>query len=295
MNQIDERKLQMESFMRKVEQARRAEEILRESRNTTAQKIAAINREKINAKENCANALFAKLYSNALPLKQEYKNAYMKDLGDAIVIFIKKRCPEGTMAYLDNARKQSVPARCMCEAVNSFVDKYFAKFFENIEETDVDDIKMDVEDPDVKEGLESISLDLNHDDIAEIVRTNVENTIRDEREQVRAEDSALAELQKKLEDDDDIKTESAIDMAVAVAHVNTDVKRPSLFNGIMIGNVTMFSESAPELDEVACQKKSFFESVKEYTKWEMISALMLESFDKYELLNIADKYARNKI
>ena len=54
-----------------------------------------------------------------------------------------------------------------------------------------------------------------------------------------------------------------------------------------------FTESG--LDEEHIGKKAFFESVKEYTLWDMMATLGIENYNENTIDFIADQYARGNM
>lgn len=291
---IDQKKTGMSAFLNNLQKLQDEEESMRQMKNNPQYKLNVIADEKKKGLENCAAGVICKIYRDALPMDPEYKAGYMSELDAGFIQHIKGKNPEGVYAYIvDSAKAGSKPAKLMLEAVNSAINECCKKFYENLDELDADKIDLGPESKEVKDGIAQITSKMDYEEISKIIEDNVQETVRREIENTKEEDRKLAELQEKLAADETVQTESAIDMALAQAGMSTKQFQPSLFGGIMIGNVTMFSESG-ELDEEHVQKKAFFESVKEYTKLETLSVLDMQRYGVGDVENLALKYAYGK-
>ena len=141
---------------------------------------------------------------------------------------------------------------------------------------------------------DKITDDMGYDQVSDIIKEHVKETVQDEIRKTKAEDEHVKELEDSLANDETLTTESAIDKKLqAIGESGSVPYVPSLFTGIMINKTDAFTESG--LDEEHIQKKAFFESVKEYTLWDMMHTLGLEDYSKGDIDFIATKYARGTI
>ena len=291
---LDENKKSVSDFISKLEEeekARKSDEILRNKKST---KIEKINQEIQKAKEMTVSDIFAKIYKDALPIDASYKYASSYDLDNGVTSFIKNRCKsESPYQYIaEKCSKGVTSAIAMNEAVNEEVNGYFRKFYENIDETDIDDICLPEDDR--KSIVDKISSDMDYDQVSQIINDHVTSTVQDEISRTQKEDEHVKELEDVLAANEAITTESAIDTELEKMGEGKKEYIPSLFTGIMINKTNLYTESA-DLDEEHIEKKAFFESVKEYTLWDMVHTLGLEKFSKNDIDFTATKYARGTI
>lgn len=294
MGSIDEQRNRMVNFLDELERTQR-EEIARDKfRNRPEAKFRKIKSEKEIAKENCSRKIFERIYLNALPVDQEYKTTHMKELGAGVYTFIQDRCPKGAAMYLvESSKKGCVPAKRILESVNKCVDAHFRKFYENLEETDIDDIKMDTDSTEVETNLDKITCDMDLDQISEIIENNVRSTIQHEIKQTKEEDEKIKALQEKLAADENMVTEDALNRELSKNGMLHKTYEPGLFSAIMIHKVENIQEAAEEeMDPEMIQKQAFFESVEEFTKWSMVSVLNMEKLTGNNYQRLANRYAR---
>ena len=145
-----------------------------------------------------------------------------------------------------------------------------------------------------KSIVDKISSDMDYDQVSQIINDHVTSTVQDEISRTQKEDEHVKELEDVLAANEEITTESAIDTELEKMGEGKKEYIPSLFTGIMINKTNLYTESA-DLDEDHIEKKAFFESVKEYTLWDMVHTLGLEKFSKNDIDFTATKYARGTI
>lgn len=291
---LDENKKSVSDFISKLEEeerTRKSEEILRNKKST---KLEKIKQEIQKVKELTVADIFAKIYKDALPIDASYKAASSCDLDNGVSLFIKKHCnAESPYQYIaEKCSKGVTSAVAMNEAVDTAVSGYFRKFYENIDETDIDDIKLPEDDR--KSIVDKISSDMDYDEVSSIINDHVTTTIQNEIERTKQEDEHVKELENTLAENEEVTTESAIDKELERMGEGKKEYVPSLFTGIMINKTNVYTESG-DLDEEHIEKKAFFESVKEYALWDMVHTLGLEKFNKNDVDFIAIKYARGTI
>ena len=87
-----------------------------------------------------------------------------------------------------------------------------------------------------------------------------------------------------------------ISLEFDIALENSEYMMDTIYSVLSIeGNNIYLKESSGELDEEHIGKKAFFESVKEYTLWDMVHTLGFENFSKGDIDFTATKYARGTI
>ena len=287
-------KQSVSSFIKKLEHEDIAEKNAAALKNMTSTKLNRISQKSEEAKELTTADIFAKIYRDALPIDDSYKVASACELDNGVTSFVKAKCKSlSPYKYIvERAGSGCKSAENMMSAVNESVDEYFKKFYESVKDTDFEDIEMP--ESDRKTIVDKITDDMGYDQVSDIIKEHVKETVQDEIRKTKAEDEHVKELEDSLANDETLTTESAIDKKLqAIGESGSVPYVPSLFTGIMINKTDAFTESG--LDEEHIQKKAFFESVKEYTLWDMMHTLGLEDYSKGDIDFIATKYARGTI
>lgn len=284
----------MEKFLGELDRQQQSVQTQRNHNCSPLVKIDIINKRKEESKRSMVQALLTKLYKQSLPFNDEYKATYDAELGEQFQSFMKPYCKDGSVyEYIISAKKHGCkPAEMLLESVDNAVERHFYTFLENVNTVDPDDIKMD---DSIKENeMNTISLNLDYDQISNIIMNNVKTTVKHERELVEQEDAKIKEIETALSENPEMVTESAIDIELKRHGLRGKVYTPTLFNGIMINKLTSFTESGEGMDELTLQQLAFTESVKEYTGLSVLSTLGLEKISGSRYTNLAYQYARCK-
>lgn len=288
---IDRKREGMAAFLSELREREDQEMLMQQYKENPNYKLSILNEERDKGLENCAAGVICKIYRDALPLDDEYKDANQRELDDGFINTLKQKSPDGVYTFLSSCTSAGCkPAKLMLEAVTEAIDDSCRKFYENLDEVNPDEIDMGPSSKIVNDAVEKVTAKMDYDQISEIIEQNVQNTVKREIETQKAEDEKLQELQSKLAEDDSVQTESAIEAALMSEGMFKKQYQPTLFNGIMIGKVKEFTESG-DLDTEHVQKKAFFESVKEYTKIETLSMLNMVKFNQSQLNQLANEYA----
>lgn len=308
------------SFMEQVQLAKEEREQERAFQNSTDYKLHCLNREREEAKGVCLDKVFAKLYKDTLPLNDDYKVAQGEDLDSEIKDFISTRCPKGMEYYIhEGIKKGSKPASRIMEAVNDVVNNEYNKKALKIEDIDVKDLVFR-NDSDMQTKVDVMNRDLGLEDVSQIIHDNVKTTVLSEIERAKKEKEDLQRLEAELAQNVNISNEAAIEQELMVrGYTETRDFQPSLFQGIMIGNIDKYEklqksgqftpeytyeaakeygytyesvDGQPPLSTVA--EMAFIESVKELTCLNIVQALKLESFTPRDINTLAYEYASIK-
>jgi len=295
MSNIDESRQRVEDFIANVEARQVQQELNAEYKRSRQYKYGCVEEARKRGLENCAAGVISKIYTDALPMDKSYKGTHQDELDGYFLGFIKKKNPNGAYAYLtDCAHHGSKPAKMIIESVDSCIDKLCRTFYEEIDETEAEDINLEKNDKSIIRGIEDITTNMDSEAISTAIENNVEATIQREIQNTREEDERLQNLQERLKSDNEVNTESALEAAMTREGFapNTEYK-PSLFSGIMIHKSNLFEESG--LDDEAIQKKAFSESVKEYTALELLHTMNFEKMKAADVDRLAQKYAYGMI
>ena len=150
------------------------------------------------------------------------------------------------------------------------------------------------------------------DDLTTVIHDNVKNSVMSEINRAKQEKENIKNLEAELANDMNITSEAAAEKAIARRGFNrTKVFQPSLFQGIMIGmtekansiyessddNVDYQYEALSEFDyksdgASSIEEAAFIESVKEFTKLNIVKAFKLEQFTPRRVNDLASKYVR---
>jgi len=318
MATFEEREEKVFDFMRLVQEQMDAMQDEEDFRNSTNYKLKMLDKCEHDAKDICLDRLFARIYKDATPLSDDYKNAYTDDLDTAFHQFMQQRCPKGMEYYVKEGLKKKSPfAQKALEAVNDLVDSEYRDKAMNIEDIDPNDLVFATDD-DVQKKIDVIGQDLSVPEISQAVNTNVRNTILSEIRRAKERKNAEKNLELDLANDIQVNSQESVESALELHDVKVRDYTPSLFNGILINKINElrpryesgelqnvftydalvdFGKPSPyeegaEPKYASLQDLAFIEAVKEYTGWSVLKALRLESMDKNRVNDLAHEYAQ---
>lgn len=311
---LNDRESKVINFMDEVEKIKNSQNAEEQYKQTDDYKLKCIKNEKEKAKGICLDAIFSKIYKDAIPMDDSYKISHGKDLDTEFNDFINMRCHKGMEYYIKEAIKNgSEPAKRLMEAVDTLIKEEYQDKELNIKDTNVNEIPFDVNSDSVQDRLKVISSNMNLPEISEIIKDNVKAQVREEIEKSKKEDEDMKNLQDELNNDPTITSEGAIEKALNLRGIGLKKEyTPSLIEGIMVNKLNTLKESSeniikeysPEddntneslsIDADALNKLAFIESVKELTKWNIVSTFNLEKVNKYTSKKIANAYASGLI
>lgn len=277
---VDSLESKMKKFIDTLNKEREIAHANKAARQRPEHKLGLIKKMEKDAKEHCAAEVVCKIYRDALPLDEEYRDSNKYELDEFFIKRMKQRNPKSNGMYdyiTDCAHKGSKPAKMLVEEVDGLVRRLVSYYYENMDTLDTEDIELGLDSKDVADGIDDVTTKMNYDEISGIIENNVRTTVQREIENTKKEDEVLKSLQDSMKADNSVATESAIDKALTVAGFDKPkVYEPSLFNGILIGKITEITESGDIPDDVI-EKKAFFEAVKEYTMLETLHTMSLEN------------------
>ena len=299
-------------FLDKVKDIKRQEAEQKAFRNTSDYKLRVLDQEEKKANGVCLDAIFSKIYKDALPLNDDYKVAHGEDLDAEMKDFICARCPKGMEYYVkEGIRKGSKPAVKILESAEKIVREFYEDKELNLPDVDVEDLVFRSGD-DLQQKIDIVNQDLGIDDVTQVIRDNVKSSAISEITRAKKEKEDLRRLEHEMIDDMAIKSESAINERLELAGYTKKIFNPTLFQGMMIGKLNQLqtlSESGnlgsdnlygaleeygivkEDASEPTLEERAFVEAVKEFTKVSMIRALNFEKFGLRELNDMAQDYA----
>jgi hypothetical protein len=309
MSEIINGKDKVISFMDQISNDEQREQDFGSIKNSFNNKIRLLNKCKDDCKDHCFKNILCGIYRKSLPVSDVYKNVYSTDLDDGFTNFITTNCNPNLGSYVTDACKRSAFAKKLVEAVNSLVNEEYKDKEINIDEVDPEELVFKSTD-DMQKKLDVIKNDLNSDEISDAIRTNVLNSASSEINRAKEAKQKLKDLEDELVSNSDINTKEAVENVMSIKGFNKGkFYTPTLFEGIVIGESSKVNEETnipDDFDSMLLFRESnenadpvmdyvFIEAVKEYTKLSVLKALKLESFDKRDIENIAEKYARNEM
>lgn len=244
--------------------------------------------------ECCKNAvigrILGKLYVDSLPLDDDYKGVQSDNLQNEMVEYIKDN---GGSQYLEKAIKKtgSNKLQKILETANKISARYAMDKESNLETISSKDLDYNPTQEDDKDIDNTVDT-LEFDDIADIVRTNVKNTILSEIDRAKQNEERQQLLQNDLANDENITSNEDIDNAVESVGESTFYEA-TLFEAMMMKNVTNYVKEG--YDDSHASDLSLSKSTKELTKLNVLSTLKLESYSKQDLTNLRDKYLQESI
>jgi hypothetical protein len=321
MNTFDDRENKVLSFMEQVQEAKVIQEQEDAFRQSTDYKLKTLDKCEKDAREICLDSIFARVYKDAIPLNDDYKQAYMDDLDASFKDFMAVRCPKGIEYYVkEGLRKNSPFAKRVLEAVNNLVDEEMRDKALNIEDIDPKDLVFNNSE-DVQKRLNVIGQDLAVPEISQAIKDNVRQTALSEITRAKAQKEELKNLESELANDVNINTEEAVKEALELkGYGQLQDYVPSLFESVLINKLNKLQPTyeSGELQQVylygavadygkdevtsesgdvsfaTLEELAFVEAVKEYTGLSMLKALKLESFTKSQVEDLAQTYAQER-
>lgn len=247
-------------------------------------KYRKLDKECEKGKTYCLDTLLGKIYKDALPFEDPQKKCSDDTAREIIHDFISSRTGDkGTEYYVREAikRTNSPTLKTMMDGVDTIVKEFYAEKVKDIGTINIKDLDWKINDT----KLDKLSKNMDLSEISKIIETNVQNTLKEESDRAKREEEYRQSIEAQLADDpdvtDDASMESALDKLGYYAN-EPKVYQPSLFEAIMVGKGQVKMESTN--DELLT------ESIREFTKLNIIKALALESFNLEKIKDLANSY-----
>ena len=306
------------SFMEQVQEARLFKEEENAFVNSNDYKLKLLNKAETDGKAYCLDSILARIYKDAVPLNDDYKQAYADDLDASFKDFMATRCPKGIEYYVKEGLKKKSPfAKKVLEAVNNLVEEELNDKAMNVEDIDPADLVFNSND-DVKTRLNVIGQDLSVPEISQAINDNVKQTAMSEIQRAKDRKEELKNLENELASDVKMNSEDAVKEALELRGYGvTQDYTPTLFESVLINKINKLSNDynaglldnqylygavadygrpenineSGEPTSATLEELAFVEAVKEYTGLSMLKALKLESFTKNYVNDLAQEYA----
>lgn len=294
-------------------------------RNSYTYKSKELAKCKEAATDVCLDGVLRSIYKDALPLNDEYKQAYDADIDTFYSDFMKRATDDQKLQfYVKEAirKNNSEFGKKLTTAIEKLVDgEYLDKELE-LDKIDPKELIFQSSD-DIKQKIDIIGKDLSSDQVSEIVKDNVKSTALSEITRAKKEKERLKTVEEELTNDVNVNTQQAVESALELnGFGGPSIFTPTLFQGIMIGKLNQLQpkfESGDlegvylygalsgfgkeevqteatvegEIPYASLEELAFIESVKEYTGLSMLKALKFERFNKDRVTSLAQTYAEN--
>jgi hypothetical protein len=268
----------------------REQEKEREIQNSSPDmKLRKLNSEVEKGKSYCIDGILGRIYKDALPFEDPQKNCPDDTARGIMHDFIAARTGgKGSEYYVREAirRNNSPTLKNIMDGVNDIVKEFYAENAKNIGVIKIEDLDFNNNMP--NEKLDRLGRNVGIDEIAELIRDNVNDTLKNEADRAKREEEYRQEIEDQLSQDlnvtDDASMESAVDKILSKNLRQPRVYQPSLFEAITVGKTSVMTESSME--------DVMTESIREYTKLNIIKALALESFNLKNIKDMANNYLR---
>lgn len=295
MGAFDTKKDAMNTFISELAEKRRAAEATKNIKSSMEYRWGTIKEKQKEGTKNAAREVFLTIYRDALPLDDTHKQTFQSSLNDRMLSFVEKETgSDDVYDWLKTAavKKGCIPAKKICDAVEHCMTEACTQYYEE-EDMDVDAIDMSKTSKTVSDTVKKVTSDMDADEVSSIIESNVKATIAKEIAISKEEDEKLAALEEELSSDETVISESAIDVALLDAGFTPNqVYHPSLFNGIMMGEVSRLESEGLSGQDV--QKKAFYESVQELTVLQTLQTLGLIDINVHNIDKMALNYANQQ-
>ena len=234
------------SFMDDIDKRTDLDREKDELRNSLDGKLKLLDRCKQDAKDQCIDVIFSKIYNDATPFNDEYKTAYRDDLTGGFRNFIGSKSDKGMDYYIREAIKRSPFAKRIVEAVDNMIEDEYRTKEMNIENINPEELVFKSTD-DTTKRLDIINKELSGDDISEQIRNQVKQTALSEIRRAKEEKEGLKKMEEELAKDPSITTQNAVETALELRGVkDTKFYTPSLFEGVMINKYNHLMQDVKE-------------------------------------------------
>lgn len=248
-----------------------------------ARKAVVLSQKRNEACEEILIEILSRLFVKALPLDEEYGDCNKNKMRAFLM-------PHGNCCeYIAEAIKKtnSPLLKRMMESAKTMATEHYMEKAKKLNEINIQDLDYHMTEEEDKK-IDEISADMELDEVANIIKNNVQKTVLTEIDRAKREQKAQQDLQDELNKDEDMVSESAIQTELAKRRFkNPKIHQPSLFEAILINNSSVFGESvATDLDA------AFAETICEYTAHSVAKALKLGNYSAANVKNLANTYLK---
>lgn len=280
------------TYIESVALSRKAEALKKQRNETVEFKYKKLNALKETAKNDYAKHILFNIYESALPLSDDYKNAYSVELKDFFNTYIENNM--GDICEFIKGNKNAF-AKNLLESVEDLVEEQWLSIGRQINKITSDDIKFEgVDSEEIIADLDIKKRDLNGDEISDIIKNNVKNTAIKEITKAKEEKEKLKEFERELMQDINIDSEEKIEEAVKNKFRNKKRYNQSLFESVMVNK---FNKQAKAIEEGTFIESATYESMNIYGKTEasVEDNAFIEAIKEYTALSLFDATRINMI
>lgn len=280
----------MLDFIDSIEKEKKHNDYLTKIKCNPEIKIKKLNVSLNKSKEDILSSLLCKLYKDSLPLDDEYKEANDYAFKNDVVDFMNKK--GGSIFYIKEAIKKTKSPRLikMLEACERVAKDEYNKKALSISDLSEEDLDYRPN-ADTENSIMNIAKDMEFDEISEIIKNNVKQTVLNEIEKTKKEEEERELLNNELSQNDEVTSESAIEKAIQLKYPKREkIYQPSLFEAILMSNYKLVHESGYSFMMTA--DDALAKTIREYTLLTLSKTLMLESYSLPTLKKMANDYLK---
>ncbi len=272
-------------FMESMGDIRTREEYEAYRNNDIDTKRKILLKKQPEVEEKLLGEIICKVYIKALPLDEDFITNNCEELKCGMVKFLQSH--GGASTYVAEAIKKNDSSllKNMVNKSKTMAKDVYADKNSKLCEISISDLDYDIT-ADDDEKLNNFTDDMELDEVSDIIRQNVKDTVVKEIERAKKEEEAEASLQEELNNNESLTSESAIDEYISKTRLGQPKQiQPSLFESIMIGSTKVMTESA-NMDDMLCQ------TICEYTKHSVIKALKIDTYYPKQVRELSYKYTK---
>lgn len=293
------------SYMQSLKDEADSAKHLEDFQNSDTYKIRNIEADAKCAKTDCVNKVMGDVYKKALPLSDDYKTAFSAEIDDNYKTLMNTMTDsQDAQFYVREAiKKNSSFAKKLMEAVDDMIDAEVNHKELNLDKVNKDNLKIDLDNEENSENLDIIEKDLRVDEIAQLIKNNVQSTAKSEIIRAREKKENLKAVEAELAHDEEIKTPEQVQEALELRNMTNKVYDTTLFESILSKNTEKYVAMKEHGDwndiythdaleafgfynestYASPNELAYIDTLCEYTMIEMVNVLNMEKFDKYRI------------
>lgn len=279
-NDIINRRNKVNDFIEGIESEVNKSNILNSFYESMDFKIKSVNKKYEDMPIKMLVEMFSDLYVKSLPLDREYKDCVVDELYQEMEMFIHDLGGYDYFKGHINRKNKPILGEALL-LIEGKCNKMKTEEVASLKKGNCEDASMD---DDERFTLSNITGDMEYEQIQKIIHDNVLDTVNNEIEKAKREKEIKEELEEEISQNVEITTESEAIKFIERKLNIPSAYQPSLFESIQV-NIYNEKGNYLEMDNILS------ETIKEYTKYQILQTLYLEDFlDRDTVKEIGIKY-----
>lgn len=283
--ELDTRQSLVQDFINSTNRERELINQNKKFENSPEMKLRKLNSEKERAKSVCIDTILGNIYRGALPYNDPHKNYSDDQAASEINGFISNRTGGHNSEYYIREALKKTKSHCLNNILTEaekISKKFYNEKYQELPSINMKDINFNPNayNDDIKKSLRN----MDADEIADAIAANVKKAMDDEESKVKKENDYAKSIEDKLANNSEVIDDTSMESAMKTLDTinRPRVYQPSLFEGILLGKTKHMTESSME--------NVMIETVREYTKLNLVKALKLERFTLDNIRKMANNY-----